>query len=423
MSTDVESPKSHKRDWVELLLKIATPLITGVVIAGIGLYSNKTLRELSENEENARTIRAHQAELARAALSSREESARLITELQVQREQAETDLRKDVFDQALAALFNKNQDDGSFQHLSKRLLRLELLALNFGDSLSLSPLFSEFKRDLDYSLSVNTTEADYSKKIGTLKNRLLGLAKRVASGQLSSLSQHGHAIGFVVPLDRKEIEKQDCPGADKLMDKGNDYFWPDAQIEEDIRGSKTQLQQDTPGISKEELDAWEAKIRKGFAKNILKLDGVRRHITIAISNVDRCKKTVTVRLSIEREDPPTPVLKDIENFDDAILSEGERTTEVEREFQLDFYNFPVVDNTRLSHNHRFAIVMEDFNVNLFSEVDPQIAISGVVFPAEYASLRDRPGMEEAMQLLQSALHLKNTPSSTKHDQEIGEKEE
>jgi hypothetical protein len=413
MPPEEENPKTQKRDWVEILLKISTPLITGIVIAGIGVYSNQTLRDLSEKEENARTARADQAELARATLSSREESARLITQLQVQREQAETALRKDIFDKALEALFSKNQDDGSAQGLSKRLLRLELLALNFGDSLSLSPLFKEFKRDLQYALSVNKGKPSFVEQIPILRNRLLGLAKRVASGQLSALGQHGDTIEFTVPLDRKKIEEGHCPGADKLLDNGNDYKWPDDAINASIQEIETQMKQQDPGINQEDLNNTIAQLRDGYTENILKLDGVIRHINVVISNVDRCKKTAIVGLSIDREDPPMPTHQHERDPNAEVHNEIVLTPEVAyQEFQLDFYNFPVVDNTRLTNNHRFAIVMEDFN-DKFLDTQPEIVISGVIFPAEYASLRDRPGMEEAMQLLQSALHLENTPSATK----------
>jgi hypothetical protein len=60
----------------------------------------------------------------------------------------------------------------------------------------------------------------------------------------------------------------------------------------------------------------------------------------------------------------------------------------------------MVDNTRLSDNHRFAIIMDDFKLK---GDQPYIEIIGVVFPSEYASLRDRPGMQEARKLLESAL--------------------
>jgi hypothetical protein len=89
-----------------------------------------------------------------------------------------------------------------------------------------------------------------------------------------------------------------------------------------------------------------------------------------------------------------------DNTDEAGLSTFEHIVEVSpREFRLDFLNFPKVDNTRLFDNHRFAIVMENFN----SGNDPHILITGVIFPAEYASLRDKPGMREVLDHLNSSL--------------------
>jgi hypothetical protein len=74
--------------------------------------------------------------------------------------------------------------------------------------------------------------------------------------------------------------------------------------------------------------------------------------------------------------------------------------EVDRTFRLDYFNFPMVDNTRLSENHRFAIVMDVFELK---GSESYIEIIGIIFQSEYASLRDRPGMQEARKMLESAL--------------------
>ena len=66
---------NSKRDWIEVGLKILTPLIVGLLIAWAGYVSNYTL----------------------SSISSSQESARLITELQIRREQAESALRKYMY--------------------------------------------------------------------------------------------------------------------------------------------------------------------------------------------------------------------------------------------------------------------------------------------------------------------------------------
>lgn len=114
--------------------------------------------------------------------------------------------------------------------------------------------------------------------------------------------------------------------------------------------------------------------------SLIELDGIKRYLQLRINDVDHCKKTARVQIILIKDDPELP--------------------EVNRIFTLNYFNFPMVDNTRLSGNQRFAIVMETFNL---SGNRPHIEIAGVIFPSEYASLRDRPGMQEARKLLESAL--------------------
>ena len=52
--------------------------------------------------------------------------------------------------------------------------------------------------------------------------------------------------------------------------------------------------------------------------------------------------------------------------------------------------------------------MEDFSVATGIDNagidDSSIEIVAIIFPAEYASVRDRPGMKEALELLETALN-------------------
>jgi hypothetical protein len=68
----------------------------------------------------------------------------------------------------------------------------------------------------------------------------------------------------------------------------------------------------------------------------------------------------------------------------------EKVTDLE--FTLDFFNFPLIDNTRLSHNQRFTLILEKFDLNT-------ISLTAMVFPGLYASQRDKPFLNEAIQEL------------------------
>ena len=67
-------------------------------------------------------------------------------------------------------------------------------------------------------------------------------------------------------------------------------------------------------------------------------------------------------------------------------------TVTDLKFTLDFFNFPLIDNSRLSNNQRFALIIEKFDNN-------SIKFAGMVFPGLYASQRDKPFLNEAIQEL------------------------
>ncbi len=394
MSEDNKPP----RDKLDITLKILTPIIVGALIAWAGFVGDKAL----------------------TSISSKQEGARLITELQIRREQAESELRKDVFDQALQAflLKGKKQDD-SIEGMSKQLLRLELLALNFGESLSLSPLFTELQKDLN-NLTIDSDRQD--KAVGKLRKRLNSLARRVASAHVSSLEQHGKVVKFRVPLiKRSQNSESGC-----LTGSYIDYSWPEKKLKENVVREMYD--------SAEEYNNEYVKIYNEY--RLFELHGIKRYLDVIISNIDECTKSADVTIilykeavhqnsedeeappdvndGLEDEEAPPDVndgLEDEEAPPDVNdgLEDEEAPPDVNkgledvimRNFKLDYFNFPMVDNTRLSNSHRFAIVLDGFD-DLSSD-DPHIDLVGIVFPAEYASLRDRPGMEEARKLLESAL--------------------
>jgi len=343
-----KQPNDNDRDWLDTLIKVLTPVIVGLVVGYVGYLSNKTLSEVS----------------------SKQESARLVTELQVRREQSESELRKDIFNQTLKTFLLENAQLS--QDYSKQILRLELLALNFGDSLSLSPLFHELHRDLDQlSVSVDKNPSD-KKQAETLKKRLTSLAKRVASAQLSSVLQHGQSIQIRIPLG-ENINKEECR---IFSQNAGEYKWPDDEVAADFG--------DTEGLE-------DALIEEVALRGLVEVDGVMRHVSMSFSEFDMCARTIQVSLSIG------------EGASEDVSETEWMDKHIYREFRLDFFNFPKVDNTRLGHNQRFAMMIEDFHVGDF----PHVVITSVIFPAEYASMRDAPSMEEALRLLETSFSEKS----------------
>lgn len=62
------------------------------------------------------------------------------------------------------------------------------------------------------------------------------------------------------------------------------------------------------------------------------------------------------------------------------------------EFGVGYFDFPMIDNTRLPHDQRAAVVL-----NAFEEGAADITLS--YFPGSYASLKDKASLQEVIQNL------------------------
>src|SRR2546426_8701303 len=114
-------------------------------------------------------------------------NARLYSELMSRREEAASSLRKDMFVSTIQPSLQTKSGD-----LDTRVLNLELLAVNFHDSLNLKPLFLDLQRRLAAS---NHPERDaYLKRI----NRVAG---EITSKQLFALEGHGQSFRRTLLLD------------------------------------------------------------------------------------------------------------------------------------------------------------------------------------------------------------------------------
>jgi len=107
----------------------------------------------------------------------------------------------------------------------------------------------------------------------------------------------------------------------------------------------------------------------------LTVDKIERHFRIIVLEADSETKEIKVRLEIRTD------------------KEGvEETERNEAEFWVGFFDFPMIDNTRLSHDQRCAIVLDEFSKS-------SAKITVVYFPGSYASLKEKPYYEEVRQHL------------------------
>ncbi len=62
------------------------------------------------------------------------------------------------------------------------------------------------------------------------------------------------------------------------------------------------------------------------------------------------------------------------------------------EFWTGFFDFPMIDNTRLSHDQRCSVVLNAFE-------DGSADVTLVYFPGSYASLKEQPYYQEVIENL------------------------
>jgi hypothetical protein len=107
----------------------------------------------------------------------------------------------------------------------------------------------------------------------------------------------------------------------------------------------------------------------------LTLDGITRQFSLFVLAADPKSRQISVRLEIR-----TP-RDDKGNFDTSSA-----------EFWVGYFDFPMIDNTRLPHDQRVAVVLNAFEAGA---ADVTLAL----FPGSYASLKDKASLQEVLQNL------------------------
>ena len=110
----------------------------------------------------------------------------------------------------------------------------------------------------------------------------------------------------------------------------------------------------------------------------LTLENIKRDFRIVAIEADAKAKEIKVRLEIRTaKEPPAEVETNV------------------AEFGVGFFDFPIIDNTRLSSDQRCAIVLTAFG-------ESSADITAIYFPGSYASLKEKPYYQEVVQNLLKA---------------------
>jgi len=313
-------PDENSKDWwdiTDIFLKPVGGLLTALAVGFVGYFGTQSLNRTQAFDTNAR----------------------LYAQLMSQREDAETSLRKDMFNSIIGTFLKPQKVQPK-----DKVLNLELLSYNFHEALDLSPLFKDVYREIDQSAPSAANDS--------LKRRLELAAEEVKGKQINALEEAGRKKDITINLD--DIEKS--AGGMKLIDGELSSRLADPNDE-------TPLQSSRPADPSDETSL------------------PNPHFTVEALLVDKKKKQIRVKLEVK-----TPVKGGASNKDQTNISYSV--------FWISPFDFPMIDNTRLPYGQRCAIVLRKFG-------DPMAQLTVIYFPGSRASLKEKPYYEEAMRELLS----------------------
>ena len=186
---------------------------------------------------------SHRYEQPTVANQAADARIRLYTELLTSREQADSGLRKDMFGKVLDTFMTKRDGD-----LDQQLVELELLAANFQDSLNLSPLFRQLRRNIDAQKPRDQLD---------LLARLESVADDVKDRQIESLELVGAKMDGTV-----DFAQLDTGSSVSVVDKELSFVDP---------GSNDLAAGGTPGVHK-----------RRFNVEVLERDKVKQRLLVRV---------------------------------------------------------------------------------------------------------------------------------------------
>jgi hypothetical protein len=308
------------RAWIELTKILALPLVTLV----LGYWFNSSLNERQQAESNIR----------------------LYAEMMGRREEADSNLRKDMFNSILATFMSKDPAMrlSSEEVIRQQILSLELLAYNFHESLDIGPLFKDVERRI--ALQERGTNEE-------LRRRLESVALQVIEHQLTALSDVGMVErGDALPEKIKDFQAYISFGTRTV---------PDPRVKPGEGASRLCL-------SMEAADG--SRHYRQFRLELIGLNDVAREVQVHlyVSQLLTAEQCQQASLDLESK------------------------REVDTNFIVGLFDFPMIDNTRLAGGERASVSLTALNPNVLS-------VALAYFPASRASLKDKPYYDEVMREL------------------------
>jgi len=307
----------HQWPWIELIKVLALPLVTLV----LGYWFNASLNERQQIDNNIR----------------------LYAEMMGRREEADSNLRKDMFNSILTTFMSKDPSVkfSDEEQIRQQILSLELLAYNFHESLDIGPLFKDVERRIPASAKGPDQE---------LQRRLESVALQVIEHQLTALSDVG------------TVERGDA-------------------LTEKIKDFQAHIMFGTRALNDPKVKAGDGASRLCLSMEAVDRSRHYRQFKLELIGHNEQAREVQVSLCVSQILTPEECQK--------VDLDLEAKREVDTNFIVGLFDFPMIDNTRLSGSERSAVSLTALNPNV-------VSLTLAYFPASRASLKDKPYYDEVI---------------------------
>ena len=128
--------------------------------------------------------------------------------------------------------------------------------------------------------------------------------------------------------------------------------------------------------------------RVPYVARDLVVDGIGRNFKLEILDFDKAGEQVQLRITVRTAEPTG-------------------TETISTEFWVGHFDFPMIDNTRLPHDQRVAVVM-----NALDPGSARADLTLAYFPGKYAGLREKPYYDEVLAKLLAVNAAAFTPPAT-----------
>lgn len=365
--------------------------------------------------------------------------AQLYSQLISHREEAEGTLRKDMLRSLIPDLIAPSKlsaDSVSMNELDAMILPLELITYNFHESLQLGPLFLAVKR------RVARVPDDSVRR--TLDGRLEMLSQNVIRKQVETLARYGCVAEESIDMGKMrarlgvhEIVLQGVNAGlarDSLEDSSFVYgalplYAASSHSLRETMGQVLEYADGAGWVNQEQYDfaseyiseidttrafrGWFPLERKCLS--VSDESGVYRvKLRVVITEVDWAERSLGVRVKkcdeweprekarwkwrgwfgshSESEAATATDTTCLANM--CIVSAPADTNNLSPDFHVGFYDFPLIDNTRLAHDFRFAVFLDRWD-----DERREIKIGIALFPGYVAGMREKPFYQDVLENL------------------------